>query len=156
MKIVLLLLLLPLFVMAKTATPAASDVATEARLQALSAELRCLVCQNESLASSRAPLAEDLRREVRSRIAAGDSNPEVITYLTERYGDFVSYRPPFKARTLLLWLLPPCLLLGGLSLLLIQIRRRTPAAAQADPARLAALHQEFNPPMPPDKEKNHE
>ncbi|AZN36486.1 cytochrome c-type biogenesis protein [Iodobacter ciconiae] len=129
---------------AKVAAPAASDVAANARLVELSAELRCLVCQNESLASSRAPLAEDLRREVRERIAAGDSNPQIISHLTDRYGDFVTYRPPFKARTLLLWLLPPLLLLIGLILLLRQIRQRKPASSTADPAQLAALRAEFD------------
>ncbi|NHQ85640.1 cytochrome c-type biogenesis protein CcmH [Iodobacter sp. HSC-16F04] len=129
---------------AKVAAPAASDVAANARLVELSAELRCLVCQNESLASSRAPLAEDLRREVRERIAAGDSNPQIIRHLTDRYGDFVTYRPPFKTRTLLLWLLPPLLLLIGLFLLLRQIRRRKAAPGEADPARLAALRAEFD------------
>ncbi len=129
---------------AKVAAPAASDVAANARLVELSTELRCLVCQNESLASSRAPLAEDLRREVRERIAAGDSNPQIISHLTDRYGDFVTYRPPFKARTLLLWLLPPLLLLIGLFLLLQQIRRRKAAPSEVDPAQLAALRAEFD------------
>jgi cytochrome c-type biogenesis protein CcmH len=129
---------------AKVAAPAASDVAANARLVELSAELRCLVCQNESLASSRAPLAEDLRREVRERIAAGDSNPQIISHLTDRYGDFVTYRPPFKARTLLLWLLPPLLLLIGLFLLLRQIRRRKSTPSEVDPAQLAALRKEFD------------
>ncbi|STQ91604.1 cytochrome c-type biogenesis protein [Iodobacter fluviatilis] len=129
---------------AKVAAPAASNVAAEARLVELSAELRCLVCQNESLASSRAPLAEDLRREVRERIAAGDSNPQIVRYLTDRYGDFVTYRPPFKARTLLLWLLPPLLLLIGLFLLLQQIRGRKSVSSEVDPAQLAALRKEFD------------
>ncbi|MDW5418434.1 cytochrome c-type biogenesis protein [Iodobacter sp. CM08] len=129
---------------AKVAAPAASDVAANARLVELSTELRCLVCQNESLASSRAPLAEDLRREVRERIAAGDSNPQIISYLTDRYGDFVTYRPPFKARTLLLWLLPPLLLLIGLFLLLRQIRSRKSTPSEVDPAQLVALQKEFD------------
>jgi cytochrome c-type biogenesis protein CcmH len=128
---------------AKTAAPAASNPAIEARLIELSTELRCLVCQNESLASSHAPLAEDLRREVRERIAAGDSNPQIISYLTDRYGDFVTYRPPFKARTLLLWLLPPTLLIAGLILLLSRIRRRSVTPQVVDTAALAALRNEF-------------
>ena len=98
----LLMLCLPIAAHAKTAALAASDPVAQARLIELSTELRCMVCQNESLASSHAPLAEDLRREVRELIAAGRSNPEIIEYLVDRYGDFVSYRPPFKARTLLL------------------------------------------------------
>ncbi|QZA77240.1 cytochrome c-type biogenesis protein CcmH [Deefgea tanakiae] len=131
---------------AKTAAAAASNPVAEARLVELSAELRCLVCQNESLASSRAPLAEDLRREVRERIAAGDSNQEIMTYLTDRYGDFVTYRPPFKARTLLLWLLPPTLLIAGLILLLRRIRRRCVTPQHIDTAALAALRNEFEGP----------
>ncbi|WP_211251245.1 cytochrome c-type biogenesis protein [Deefgea rivuli] len=130
-------------IQAKTAAPAASNPAAEARLIELSTELRCLVCQNESLASSHAPLAEDLRREVRARIAAGNTNPQIISYLTERYGDFVTYRPPFKARTLLLWLLPPSLLILGLGFLLRRIRRRAAQPIAADPAALKALHDEF-------------
>ncbi len=128
---------------AKTAAPAASNPAAEARLIELSTELRCLVCQNESLASSHAPLAEDLRREVRERIAAGDTNAQIMTYLTDRYGDFVTYRPPFKARTLLLWLLPPTLLIAGLILLLRRIRRRSVTPQAVDTAALAALRNEF-------------
>jgi cytochrome c-type biogenesis protein CcmH len=144
----LLLLILPALSLAKEAAPAASDVAATERLNALSAELRCLVCQNESLASSRAPLAEDLRREVRERIAAGDNNAQIIDYLTDRYGDFVTYRPPFKARTLLLWLAPPVLLLLGLLLLLRRIRQRKTTHKACDPAQLAALHQEFKDKTP--------
>lgn len=128
---------------AKTAAPAASDPAAEARLIELSTELRCLVCQNESLASSNAPLAEDLRREVRERIAAGDSNQQIMSYLTDRYGDFVTYRPPFKARTVLLWLLPPILLIAGLWLLLRRIRRPSKTPQAVDTAALAALRDEF-------------
>ncbi len=139
----LLTLCLPIATQAKTAAPAASNPVAEARLIELSVELRCLVCQNESLASSHAPLAEDLRREVRERIAAGDTNPQIISYLTDRYGDFVTYRPPFKARTLLLWLLPPTLLIAGLILLLRRIRRRSVTPQQVDTAALAALRNEF-------------
>lgn len=137
---------------AKTASAAASNPVAEARLVELSAELRCLVCQNESLASSRAPLAEDLRREVRERIAAGDSNPQIISYLTDRYGDFVTYRPPFKTRTLLLWLLPPALLIAGLILLLRRIRRRSVTPQVVDTAALSALRNEFEG----SEGKNHE
>ena len=139
----LFVLCLPIAAHAKTAPPAASNPVAEARLIELSTELRCLVCQNESLASSHAPLAEDLRREVRERIAAGDTNQEIMTYLTDRYGDFVTYRPPFKARTLLLWLLPPVLLIAGLILLLRQIRRRRISPQHIDTAALAALRDEF-------------
>lgn len=139
-----LLLALSLTVSAKTASSIASNPNAEARLVELSAELRCLVCQNESLASSQAPLAEDLRREVREQIALGKNNSEIISYLTDRYGDFVTYRPPFKARTVLLWLLPPALLIVGLILLWLRLRRITPPAAKPDADAIKALQQEFD------------
>ncbi|QLG89837.1 cytochrome c-type biogenesis protein CcmH [Chitinibacter bivalviorum] len=116
---------------AKT-SPAASNVAVEARLVALSAELRCLVCQNESLASSRAPLAEDLRREVREQISAGKTDRQIIQYLTDRYGDFVTYRPPWNARTLLLWLGPLLLMLLGVGILLHNLRKKDRGDIHAD------------------------
>ncbi|QZA81201.1 cytochrome c-type biogenesis protein [Deefgea piscis] len=139
-----LLLAFSLTVSAKTASSIASNPNAEARLIELSAELRCLVCQNESLASSQAPLAEDLRREVREQIALGKDNSEIISYLTDRYGDFVTYRPPFKARTVLLWLLPPALLIVGLILLWLRLRRITPPAAKPDADAIKALQQEFD------------
>ncbi len=89
------------------------DAALEARVLALAAELRCLVCQNQSLADSHAGLAVDLKNQVRDQLRAGRSEAEVMAYMTERYGDFVRYRPPFKAVTLLLWLGPGLLLIGG-------------------------------------------
>ncbi len=87
--------------------------ADDDRLHALSAELRCLVCQNESLADSTAGLALDLKREMREHILAGASDEEIRRFLVERYGDFVTYRPPWQARTVLLWLGPLLLLLGA-------------------------------------------
>lgn len=90
------------------------DAQQEARYQALIAELRCLVCQNQTIAESNAPLAVDLRNQVKTQIVAGRSQAEIVGYLTDRYGDFVLYRPPFKASTALLWLGPFLLLLGGL------------------------------------------
>lgn len=81
-----------------------------ARYEALLEELRCMVCQNQNLAESNAPLAEDLRREVRAQVARGKSDAEVKSYLTQRYGDYVLYRPPFKRSTWLLWLGPAGLL----------------------------------------------
>jgi cytochrome c-type biogenesis protein CcmH len=83
------------------------------RLYQLTSELRCLVCQNESLADSNAPLALDLKNEIRARMAAGDSDTQIKSFLVERYGDFVTYRPPFNAHTLLLWFGPLLLLAGG-------------------------------------------
>ena len=112
---------------AGAATPP-SDVDAD-RMHALTAELRCLVCQNESLADSNAPLALDLKREIAQRVAAGDSDAQPIDYLVERYGDFVTYRPPLRAGTLLLWLGPPALLLGGGLLLWRRLRDPQGAAS---------------------------
>jgi cytochrome c-type biogenesis protein CcmH len=99
------------------------------RLHALTAELRCLVCQNESLADSNAPLALDLKREIAQRVAAGDSDAQIIDFLVERYGDFVTYRPPLRAGTLLLWLGPPALLLAGGALLWRRLRESQGASS---------------------------
>jgi cytochrome c-type biogenesis protein CcmH len=107
----------------------------EARYQALIEELRCLVCQNQSIAESNAPLAADLREQVRRQIEAGRSDAEIIAFLTDRYGDFVRYRPPFRARTWLLWLGPFVALLAGAALVALFIRRSQRAPAPAvDPA----------------------
>ncbi len=89
------------------------DAAKEARARELSRELRCMVCQNQSIDDSDAPLARDLRLLVRERIAGGDSDAEVIDFLVARYGEFVLLKPRFNPHTLLLWLLPPLLLAGG-------------------------------------------
>lgn len=88
--------------------------AQDTRYHQLISELRCLVCQNQTIAESSAPLAVDLKEQVRKQLAEGRSNSEITRYLTDRYGDFVLYRPPFKATTALLWLGPFLLLLGGL------------------------------------------
>ena len=100
------------------------DPAIEARMKHLTKELRCLVCQNETLADSQAPLAEDLRREIREQIKAGKSDKEIIAYATQRYGDFVLYNPPVKATTYLLWFGPFVLLLGGTVFLYRYVKRR--------------------------------
>jgi cytochrome c-type biogenesis protein CcmH len=109
-------------------TPQAQDLAedpvVEARLVAIAEELRCLVCQNESLASSRADLAQDLRREVRNLIKQGKSDQEVMDFLVSRYGDFVRYRPPVKPTTWLLWGGPFIFGLAGVLGLLMFLRRR--------------------------------
>lgn len=89
------------------------DPEQRARYERLIREIRCLVCQNEPIADSNAPLARDLRREIRQQIESGASDREIIEFLTARYGDFVLYRPPFTPRTWLLWLAPGLLLLGG-------------------------------------------
>jgi cytochrome c-type biogenesis protein CcmH len=120
----LLLILLAGPVGAKEAVPLAEDPALEARLQALAKELRCLVCQNESLADSNADLARDLRREIREMMRQGRSDREVVEFLVARYGDFVLYRPPVKSTTLALWVGPFVLLAIGLGALAVVVRRR--------------------------------
>lgn len=106
------------------ARPLADDPVVEARLKHLAVELRCLVCQNQTLADSNAPLAEDLRREVRDMIAKNMSDQEIIDFLVARYGDFVLYRPPVKATTALLWVGPFVLVIIGAVALFITLRRR--------------------------------
>src|SRR6266436_4088704 len=102
--------------LAKEARPA-EDPQIEQRMRALTEQLRCLVCENETLADSRADLAEDLRREIREQMKAGKSDREILAFLTQRYGDFVLYNPPVKATTYLLWFGPFVLLLGGTGVL---------------------------------------
>jgi cytochrome c-type biogenesis protein CcmH len=111
----------------------------ERRVTALSAELRCLVCQNQTLADSKAPLAVDLRSQIREQLGRGSSESEVIDFMTARYGDFVLYRPPLKASTLLLWAGPFLLLAGGALLLIGRLRKERPPAAQlSDEDRMRA------------------
>src|ERR1700753_3152094 len=110
-----------------------SDPAKEARARQLSQELRCMVCQNQSIDDSEAPLARDLRLLVRERIASGDSDAQVIDFLVARYGEFVLLKPRFERQTLLLWLVPPLVLFGGGLLLWLQARRRKPGASQVPP-----------------------
>lgn len=100
--------------LAQEAKPMAADPVLEAKLQTLYQELRCLVCQNQTLAESNAPLAEDLRNEIREMAASGKAEPQIVQYLVARYGDFVLYKPPVKANTLLLWIGPFVLLLLAL------------------------------------------
>lgn len=122
-----------------------SDPAQEARARALSAELRCMVCQNQSIDDSDAPLAKDLRVLVRERIAAGDSDKDVMSFLTARYGDFVLLRPRFTWETALLWLFAPAVLLAGLIgylVFVVRARRVEVAGAgltEAERARLESL-----------------
>ena len=124
------------------ACASAQDARLERRVTDLAHELRCLVCQNQSLAESNAPLAMDLRNQIRSQLAAGKSEREVIDYLVERYGDFVRYRPPLKASTVLLWAGPFVFLVGGFYLLARILRRRrvpAPQLTSAERERAAKL-----------------
>ncbi|MCH6585179.1 MAG: cytochrome c-type biogenesis protein CcmH [Proteobacteria bacterium] len=109
---------------AKEAVPVAENPEIERRMIALSEELRCLVCQNESLASSRSDFAKDLRREIREQLIANKSNQEITDFLVARYGDFVLYRPPMKPTTMLLWFGPFIFLLIGTGALIIYLRKR--------------------------------
>jgi len=109
-----------------------SDPVKESRARDLSRELRCMVCQNQSIDDSEAPLARDLRLLVRERIAAGDSDAQVIDFLVERYGEFVLLKPRLERHTLLLWLLPPLALAGGGLALWMQSRRRAKPAEAED------------------------
>jgi cytochrome c-type biogenesis protein CcmH len=118
------------------AAPASADPVLEARVMALSSELRCLVCQNETIAASHADLAVDLRNQVREMLKRGASDREVMDYMTARYGDFVLYRPPLKSTTALLWFGPALLLVGGLGTLWWVLRRRSrlaPDRFEAEP-----------------------
>ncbi|MGY3614285.1 cytochrome c-type biogenesis protein [Bradyrhizobium sp. USDA 10063] len=131
-----------------------ADPAKEARARELSRELRCMVCQNQSIDDSEAPLARDLRILVRERIAAGDSDRQVIDFLVARYGEFVLLKPRFNPHTLLLWLVPPLVLVGGAAALWRFGRRRAATSAAAatgthltpeEESRLAALMSEEAP-----------
>jgi cytochrome c-type biogenesis protein CcmH len=116
---------------AKEAAPEAADPALEARMVRITSELRCLVCQNQTIADSNASLAVDLRREARALITQGKSDAEVIDYMTARYGDFVLYRPPMRATTMLLWFGPALMLAGGAAVLILVLRRRSRMADDA-------------------------
>ena len=115
-----------------------ADNALDARLKTLENELRCLVCQNQTLAESNAPLAEDLRKEVRSLAVAGKSDDDIRAYLVARYGDFVLYNPPVKPTTYALWLGPFLLLAGGVVIWLRILRRRAALPADIDEAAAPA------------------
>jgi cytochrome c-type biogenesis protein CcmH len=119
-----------------------ADPAKEARARDLSRELRCMVCQNQSIDDSDAPLARDLRLLVRERIGAGDSDSQVIDFLVARYGEFVLLKPRFTSHTLLLWLLPPAALAGGGLALWIHSRRRSKSAPTDDPSLLHLTEEE--------------
>lgn len=129
---------------AKDAAPLADDPVTEQRLISISEEMRCLVCQNESLAGSRSDLANDLRREIRVLIKEGKSDDQIRSFMVERYGDFVLYRPPVKPLTWLLWIGPFVILGLGVAGLLMYLRRRDSsvpnvALTDADNQKIDAL-----------------
>ena len=138
----LLIFLLALPAWAGEAAPAAADPQLEARLMHLANELRCLVCQNQSLADSHADLAVDLKNQVREKMKQGMSDREIVDYMVARYGDFVLYRPPVKSSTLILWFGPFLLLFAGLAALFYRLRTRRPEApelSEGDRTRAAAL-----------------
>jgi len=128
LKVFIVLLCLFVFVplaSAKEATSMAADPKMEKAVNDIAAELRCLVCQNQTIADSHAPLAVDLKNQVRAMVESGQSQDEIIDYMVQRYGDFVRYRPPMKASTMLLWIGPFLLLLIGVMVLVINLRKRT-------------------------------
>ena len=130
-----LVALAPVFAWPQAEEVAKPDARTEQRLKELAEELRCLVCQNQTIADSNAPLALDLRNQIRTQIAQGRSDTQIRDYMVERYGDFVLYRPPFKATTALLWIGPFALVLLGAGIFLALVRRRR--AAQLPPQEVS-------------------
>ena len=140
----MLFLLLPLTARADEAKPLSDDPVLEKRVMALSEKLRCLVCQNESLAGSHADLAVDLRQQIREQMKAGKSDKEIIKYMTDRYGDFVLFLPPVKTTTYLLWFGPFLLLAASVAVALVYLKRRRERAAdtplsEAERKRVEAL-----------------
>ena len=142
-----LTLLLSLCLLVFTASSQADDerfpfesVEMEERFDDLTEELRCLVCQNQSLADSDAPLANDLRDQVYDMVSEGQSNEQIVDYLVTRYGEFVLYRPPMNTKTLFLWGAPVFFLLIGAIIVIILIRRK-PAKQETDEAKLARLRE---------------
>ncbi|MGK9235132.1 cytochrome c-type biogenesis protein CcmH [Inquilinus limosus] len=126
-----------------------ADPALEARARTISQELRCLVCQNESIDDSNADLARDLRRIVRERLTAGDTDDQVLGFITARYGDYVLLRPPLKPGTLVLWFGPVVLLFAAIALLILRRRRRpaeSPPLSPEESRRLARLLDEESAP----------
>ena len=116
---------------ASEAPSASANPELEARMMVLAAELRCLVCQNQTIADSHAGLAEDLRQQIREMLAKGMTEDQIRAYMTERYGDFVLYNPPFKASTVVLWVGPAVLMAGALMALVLVLRRRQRLGADA-------------------------
>ncbi|KRB96437.1 hypothetical protein ASE11_17555 [Hydrogenophaga sp. Root209] len=113
------------------AAPLSADPALEARVLKIAEELRCLVCQNETIAASQADLAKDLRQQIREQLTQGRTQPQILEFMSQRYGDFVLYRPPLQLSTVLLWSGPFVLLLLGAIVLVMHIRRRDPLVEPA-------------------------
>lgn len=138
----------------KFASPLTDDPALEKRVMALSHRLRCLVCQNESIAESHAPIALDLRQQIREQLRAGKTEQQVTDFLVARYGDFVLFRPPVQRNTLLLWFAPLILVLAGIGGLLYTLRRRAvahpPALTEEEHQRAARLLDSADPNTPAD------
>jgi cytochrome c-type biogenesis protein CcmH len=118
------LMLLAAPVVAKEATSMAKDPVMEKMVNEISSELRCLVCQNQTIADSSAGLAVDLKNQVREMVAKGQSQDEIVAFMVQRYGDFVLYRPPLKATTIVLWVGPFVLMVAGIVILMINVRKR--------------------------------
>lgn len=136
-------LVLPMWVMAGEAALVAQDPVLNARMLRIASELRCLVCQNQTIADSNSGLAEDLRNQVMEQLRNGKSDQQITDYMTARYGDFVLYRPPLKATTAILWFGPGLLLIGSLGALFLVLRRRSqlpPEAFESDEPQLPGTH----------------
>jgi len=141
-RLAILLLLLPLTATAAIESHEFNNPEQQAAYESLTNELRCLVCQNQTIADSNAELAADLRRQVQEMLEQGQSREEIVQFMTDRYGDFVLYNPPLKTKTLLLWLGPVVFLLIGLGALIGIIRRKkaaTPATDAAQTEKLAEI-----------------
>lgn len=140
-KLVLCLFLLSQSVHAEIEVYQFANPEIELRYQSLTEELRCLVCQNQNIADSHAELAQDLRRKVYEKLNSGETNEQIIAYMTERYGDFVLYRPPFNPRTLILWLAPVLtLLIGGIGFWSLLKRRENNTEEKLSDTQLAHLN----------------
>ncbi len=139
-----LLVCTSLMAQAKVAPNISSDPALEARMMVIAEELRCLVCQNETIAASHADLAVDLKNQIRIKLTEGQSQKQILNFMVERYGDFVLYRPPLKTTTVLLWLGPFTLLAIAAVMLVLNVRRRrrsaqSEALSEADSAKAQAM-----------------
>ena len=148
--VICILLLASSVAFAKEAAPLAADPELEKKVNEITAELRCLVCQNQTIADSHAELAVDLKNQVREMVRKGKTRDDVVDYMVQRYGDFVRYRPPVKPTTYLLWVGPFLLLAGGLILLVVNLRKRkalvtdTPLSEEEHQKLDSILHSQKN------------